>query len=65
MYDFIDCCCVLLGFNVLIFYEELVYIVCGEGVWMWDVVGNKYFDCYNNVFYVGYCNLCVVDVICD
>ena len=42
----------LLGPNVSTFYQELVHIVRGEGVWLWDAEGRKYLDCYNNVPHV-------------
>jgi len=49
----------LLGPNVPTFYETPVHIVRGEGVWLWDVSGRRYLDCYNNVAHVGIfvCNL--------
>ncbi len=46
----------LLGPNVSTFYDDPVHIVRGEGVWLWDVEGRKYLDCYNNVPHVGHCN---------
>jgi len=55
----------LLGPNVSTFYEEPVHIVKGEGVWLWDVDGRKYLDCYNNVPHVGHCNPRVVSAIAE
>ena len=54
----------LLGPNVSTFYDEPVHLVRGEGVWVWDVHGRKYLDCYNNVPHVGHCNPHVVNAIC-
>jgi 4-aminobutyrate aminotransferase-like enzyme len=54
----------LLGPNVATFYDEPVHLVKGEGVWLWDAVGRKYLDCYNNVPHVGHCHPRVVEAIC-
>ncbi len=53
----------LLGPNTPLFYDEPVHIVRGEDVWLWDVEGRKYLDCYNNVPHVGHCNPKVVEAI--
>lgn len=53
----------LLDPNVSTFYNEPVHIVRGEGVWLWDVEGRRYLDCYNNVPHVGHCNPRVVEAI--
>lgn len=53
----------LLGPNVSTFYHDPVHIVRGEGVWLWDVDGRKYLDCYNNVPHVGHCHPKVVEAI--
>lgn len=53
----------LMGPNVPTFYDEPVQFVRGDGVWLWDVDGRKYLDCYNNVPHVGHCNPRVVDAI--
>ena len=55
----------LLGPNVSTFYDDPVHIVRGEGVWLWDVEGRKYLDCYNNVPNVEHCNPRVVEAICE
>jgi 4-aminobutyrate aminotransferase-like enzyme len=52
-----------LGPNVQTFYDEPVHIVRGEGVWLWDVDGKRYLDCYNNVPHVGHCHPRVVEAI--
>lgn len=43
-----------------LFYEEPVYVVRAEGVWMYDADGRRYLDAYNNVPVVGHCNAEVV-----
>lgn len=54
----------LLGPNVRLFYDDPVHIVSGQGVWLTDVEGRKYLDCYNNVPHVGHCHPHVVEAIC-
>jgi len=46
-----------------LFYEEPVQLVRGEGVWLFDVDGRRYLDCYNNVPSVGHCHPRVVEAI--
>lgn len=53
----------LLGRNMSLFYEDPVHLVRGEGVWLWDVDGRRYLDCYNNVPHVGHCHPRVVEAI--
>jgi len=53
----------LLGPNVNTFYDDPVHLVRGEGVWVWDAVGRRYLDCYNNVPHVGHCHPKVVEAI--
>jgi len=38
------------------FYENPLYLIRGEGVWVFDSEGKKYLDCYNNVPSVGHCH---------
>ncbi len=45
-----------LGPSYHLFYDDPVHIVRGQGVWLWDVQGRKYLDCYNNVASVGHCH---------
>ena len=45
------------------FYESPLYLVRGEGVWLFDDEGRKYLDCYNNVPSVGHCHPDVVEVL--
>ena len=53
----------LLGRHVTTFYDEPFAPVRGEGVWLFDVDGRRYLDCYNNVPHVGHCHPRVVDAI--
>lgn len=53
----------LMGPNVPTFYRQPVHLVRGEGVWLWDVAGKRYLDCYNNVPHVGHCHPRVVEAI--
>ncbi len=53
----------LMGPNIPTFYRTPVHIVRGEGVWLWDVTGKKYLDCYNNVAHVGHCHPRVVQAM--
>lgn len=46
-----------------LFYEQPVYMVRAEGVWMHDADGRRYLDAYNNVPVVGHCNPEVVSRI--
>ncbi len=39
-----------------LFYDEPVYVVRAEGVWLYDVHGRRYLDAYNNVPVVGHCH---------
>ena len=38
------------------FYDEPLYLVRGEDVWLYDEDGRRYLDCYNNVPSVGHCH---------
>jgi 4-aminobutyrate aminotransferase-like enzyme len=53
----------LMGPNVPTFYETPLHLVRGQGVWVWDIQGNRYLDCYNNVPHVGHCHPRVVEAI--
>ena len=46
-----------------LFYDEPVQLVRGNGVWLWDVDGNRYLDCYNNVPSVGHAHPRIVEAI--
>ena len=45
------------------FYEEPLYLVRGEDVWLYDEDGRRYLDCYNNVPSVGHCHPEVVETL--
>ena len=45
------------------FYREPLYIVRGEGAWLYDDDGRRYLDCYNNVPSVGHCRPEIVDAL--
>jgi len=50
----------LLGPAYRLFYQTPVHFIRGEGVWLYDVAGNAYLDCYNNVASLGHCHPHVV-----
>jgi 4-aminobutyrate aminotransferase-like enzyme len=52
-----------LGPSYTHFYREPLYLVRGEGVWLYDNEGRKYLDCYNNVPSVGHCHPHVVEAL--
>jgi 4-aminobutyrate aminotransferase-like enzyme len=45
------------------FFDEMMHLVKGEGVWVWDAEGNKYLDCYNNVPSVGHCHPDIIEAL--
>jgi 4-aminobutyrate aminotransferase-like enzyme len=47
----------------LLFYEDPVHVVRGEGCFLYDTTGGKFLDCYNNVASVGHCHPQVVEAI--
>ena len=53
----------LLGPAYRLFYEHPVHLVRGEGAWLFDVDGNRYLDCYNNVASMGHAHPHVVQAI--
>ena len=53
----------LLGPCAYLFYQRPLHIVRGEGVWLYDVDGNRYLDAYNNVSHVGHGHPHVVNAI--
>lgn len=38
------------------FFDDILHVVKGEGMWLWDASGRKYLDFYNNVVSVGHCH---------
>ncbi|WP_017444852.1 aspartate aminotransferase family protein [Gayadomonas joobiniege] len=47
----------------VLFYQQPLNLVRGEGVWLFDHQGKKYLDVYNNVQSVGHANTKVADAI--
>ncbi len=45
------------------FFDEMLHLVKGEGMWLWDVEGRKYLDFYNNVPSVGHCHPKVLEAL--
>lgn len=45
------------------FFENPLYLVRGEGVWLYDSEGRQYLDCYNNVPSVGHCHPKVIEAL--
>ncbi len=54
----------LLGPAYQLFYQNPLHLVRGEGVWVYDVDGQRYLDVYNNVPSVGHCHPHVVEALC-
>jgi 4-aminobutyrate aminotransferase-like enzyme len=44
------------GASSVLFYEEPLEMVRGEGVYLFDIHGRRYLDVYNNVPSVGHCH---------
>ena len=55
----------VMGQYAPLFYQEPIHIVKGEGVWLYDIDGNKYLDMYNNVPTVGHCHPHVVQSLTE
>lgn len=53
----------VLGPAYRLFYERPLHFVRGEGIWLYDVDGNKYLDAYNNVASMGHCHPRVIEAI--
>ncbi|SEA98750.1 aspartate aminotransferase family protein [Marinobacterium iners] len=53
------------GPTSMLFYEEPLHIVRGEGVWLFDDQGQRYLDVYNNVPSVGHCHPRVVQAVAE
>ncbi len=52
-----------LGAGSMLFYDEPLHIVKGEGVWLIDADGRRYLDVYNNVPHVGHSHPRVVEAL--
>jgi 4-aminobutyrate aminotransferase-like enzyme len=55
----------LLGPAYRLFYDNPVYFVRGEGIWLFDDKGDAYLDVYNNVASVGHCHPRVVAALAN
>ena len=51
------------GAATVLFYEEPLVFVRGEGCWLYDDKGDAYLDVYNNVPSVGHCHPHVVEAV--
>lgn len=51
------------GSHTLLFYDEPLHLVRGEGVWLHDSSGRRFLDAYNNTAQVGHCHPHVVAAI--
>jgi 4-aminobutyrate aminotransferase-like enzyme len=51
------------GAASVLFYEQPIEMVRGEGVFLYDTQGKQYLDVYNNVPSVGHCHPRVVEAI--
>jgi len=51
------------GPTSMLFYQEPLHIVRGEGTWLYDGKGTKYLDVYNNVPCLGHCHPKVVEAV--
>ena len=51
-----------LGASIL-FYDQPLHIIRGEGSYLYDHHGRQYLDCYNNVASLGHCHPRVVDAL--
>jgi 4-aminobutyrate aminotransferase-like enzyme len=51
------------GASSVLFYEQPIEMVRGEGVFLFDDAGRRYLDVYNNVPSVGHCHPHVVQAI--
>jgi 4-aminobutyrate aminotransferase-like enzyme/Ser/Thr protein kinase RdoA (MazF antagonist) len=53
----------VLGTALPLTYDTPVHTVRGEGVWLYDIDGRAFLDCYNNVPHVGHCHPHVVKAL--
>ena len=52
-----------IGPTSMLFYQEPLHIVRGQGTWLFDNKGTQYLDVYNNVPSLGHCHPKVVEAI--
>ncbi|MBR9885055.1 MAG: aminotransferase class III-fold pyridoxal phosphate-dependent enzyme [Oceanospirillales bacterium] len=53
----------LVGPTAMLFYDEPLQLVKGEGVWLYDSAGKRYLDAYNNVPVLGHCHPRVIEAV--
>ena len=53
----------LVGPMSVLFYQQPLELVRGEGVWLYDHQGKSYLDVYNNVQSLGHCNRYVAEQV--
>ncbi len=53
----------LFGSAAVLFFKEPLEVVKGEGCYLYDVKGEKYLDCYNNVACIGHGHPRVADYV--
>ena len=53
----------LFGSASMLFYQQPLELVRGEGCWLYDAAGAAYLDAYNNVASVGHCHPVVVEAV--
>lgn len=51
------------GPTTMLFYQEPLHIVRGEGTWLYDSNGRQYLDVYNNVPSLGHCHPKVIEAV--
>lgn len=52
-----------MGPKPLLFYDDPLHVVRGEGVWLIADDGRRYLDCYNNVAHIGHANPHVAEAV--
>lgn len=53
------------GPTTMLFYQEPLHIVRGEGTWLYDSNGRQFLDVYNNVPSLGHCHPKVIEAVHD
>lgn len=51
------------GPTTMLFYQEPLHIIRGEGTWLYDSNGRQYLDVYNNVPSLGHCHPKVIEAV--
>ena len=53
----------VMGDRLYLFYDPPLHFIRGKGVWLHDVAGRPFLDCYNNVPHVGHSHPRVAEAI--